>query len=450
MENKIRNVIVAFFRGLKCEVKETENYISVKKIPENIQKNLGLKSEETITFDKSTEGIFADDKSDLFIKIKEYLKTKSGKTLLKIDFDFPSNIQEKIKLRNCSISSVEKKQENNYFSRFTFLTTFRSLNKVEQIINEIFVHEGIVVSGDLRDYKIKEGNVEEASTEHLNKDYLIAKEKLKELLNPKINELSASLNVELKNEKDRIEEHYSKIVNEFNLHRSRALERILEAEKNGEDEEKIKKMKDALEKSFPESELTKVNSEIKEVINNEKSKYSLNIENKLLDTTIIYYPIFKIQICLEESGFKKNIEVSYNPLTESVKEFLCDSCKSNLEEINVCHGGHICCSSCLYSCSECGKRFCKDCFSGLCDSCGKLVCKKCARKCGICKKLFCKNCIRLNSKFGRDVCANCSSYCSNCSAIVEKKSLVKSKSGAMICETCSIKENSKKGFKFRE
>lgn len=444
METKVRSVVCAFFRGLKCEVVEKPQGIIIHNIPERIQQSFKISEGEKISFDKIAEGIFVDDKSELFLKIKDYLKNESSKTLLKIDFDFPSNIQEKIKLRNCSISGVEKKQENNYFSRFTFLTTFRSLNKVEQVINEIFVHEGCVVGGDLRDYKIHEGKVDEASTEHISVDYAVAKENLKILLKPKLEELSKILNEGLKSEKERIEEHYQKIISEFDLNRSRALSRITEAEQNGENEEKIQKMKDALEKSFPESEKQKVESEIKGVLYNEKSKYSLNIENKLIDTTVIYYPIFKIKICLDESGFKKNIEISYNPLTDTVKEFLCESCKANLEEINVCHGGHICCSSCLYSCSECGKRFCKDCFSGLCDSCGKLVCKSCARKCVICKKLYCKNCMRTKTCGGSEICSNCVTYCPKCSTIVEKRNLVRSKKGALICETCLEKEKVRK------
>ena len=440
MENKVQSVVSAFFRGLKCEVVERADSILVKNIPERIQKSFNLKSEEEINFNKEKGGFFVEEKSDLFRKIKDYLKNESSKTLLKIDFDFPSNVQEKIKLRNCSISSVEKKQENNYFSRFTFLTSFRFLNHVEQVINEIFVHEGLVVGGDLRDYKIQEGKQNEASTEHLTKDYAVAKDKLKELLKHKMDELSVNLNKELKNEKDRIEEHYHKILSELNLQRARSLERISEAEKNGEEKDKIKKMKDTLEKSFPVSNIEKVNNEIKEVLNNEKTKYSLSIENKLLDTTVIYYPIFKINICLDEGGFKKTVEMAYNPLTEKVSEFLCDSCKTRLEQINVCHGGHICCSSCLYSCSECGKRFCKECFAGLCDSCGKLVCKNCARKCNSCGKLFCKNCMRTKTANGKEVCSGCSTYCSQCSTIVEKKSLVRSASGAMVCRSCSTRK----------
>jgi hypothetical protein len=424
-----KRMICDFFKSLKCDVSEKNDLIVINKIPERIQKMFMIS--ERIELNKNNLN------SDLVRKIKDYLRNNPSKTLLKIDFEFPTNIKDKIHLRNCSISKIEKKHENNYFSRFSFLTTLRSLNHTEQILNEIYVHEGKVVSGNLEDYNIKEGKVEEASTEHLASDYNAAKEKLKEGLNEKINFLSSDLNEKLNKEVTRIQEHYGKILGEFNLNRSRAIERVKELEKEGEFE-KAKKSKENSEVAFSDENLKKITDEIKAVIDNEKSKYSLDVENKLINTTIIYYPIFKIILVLEEAGFNKNVEIIFNPLTESMSSFNCDSCKTTLNELNVCHGGHICCGSCLHSCSECGKRFCRLCFAGICDSCGKLVCKNCARKCAGCGKLVCKNCMR--KTMGGEKCSNCVSYCPICSNIVDKKAMVRGSDGSMICRSCVNKK----------
>lgn len=445
--NKAKAILVSFFKGLKCTVIDHETYCLVKNVPIKIQKILKIHEEEKFSFIEGVEGKFIDDKNELFIKIRDYIKNESSKTLLRIDFDFPQNIQEKVNLRNCSIAGVQKNQENNYFSRFTFLTTFRSLNKVEQVLNEIFVHGGEIVKGDLKDYKVQEGKPQEASTEHVSKEYGIAKNHLKEVLIPNINEISKTLNLALNNEKKRVEDHYNRITQEYKLNREKFLARLEESKRNKDEPSKIKKLIDYLDKNYSIEGLKKIEKEFEEVIINEKTKYSLNIENKLINTTIIYYPIFKIHIILEENGYKKGIELVYNPLTNQITKLECDSCKSPLEEINICHGGHICCSSCLHLCPECGKRFCKDCFVGTCGTCGKLVCKNCAIKCQICKETLCPSCVRIKSKTGREICSNCVVYCNRCSKPAEKKRLIRSKlDNFMVCEECYREERRKKGF----
>lgn len=418
-----------FFRSLKCDVSSKENHLIIRNIPDKIQVVFKVEKNLELNFEDLT------DSAGLIIKIKDYLKNKPSKSLLKIDFEFPSNIKEKISLRNCSISKIEKKHENNYFSRFSFLTTFRYKSNIEQVLNEIFVHEGKIVFGDLKEYNVKEGSAEEASTEHLAKDYEVAKEKLHELLDKKVAEISSELDVDLEKEINRIEEHYSSVLNEFNLNRKRLVERIKESEAAGEID-KVKKNKELFNSSFSDSHLKRIEDEKKIVIDNEKMKCALDVENKLINTTIIYYPVFKIFLGLDEAGFTKIIEMVYNPLTDKLTEFSCDSCKTSLDQINVCHGGHICCSSCLHACSECGKRFCRLCIAGVCGGCGKVVCKNCVRKCSDCGNLFCKNCVRVSSLTGKEKCSSCVSYCPVCSKILEKRSMVRDPSGRMVCKGC--------------
>lgn len=425
-----KGLVIDFFKSFKCDVNEKNDLIFISKIPERLQKTLGVS--EKIELNKNNLS------PDLIRKIKECLKNNPSRTLLRIDFEFPSNINEKIKLKNCVMSKIEKRHENNYFSRFSFLTTFRFHNNVEQVLNEIFVHEEKIVSGDLTSYNIQEGKIEDVSTEHLSKDYDVAKIKLKDLLNKKISLITNKLGEELSIETKRVEEHFGKILNEINANKDRFLERIKEAEAQ-KDDSKVKRLKEEFEKNNFEREMEKINREIGSVISNEKNKYSLDIDNKLINTTIIYYPVFRITITLEESGFKKPLEIIYNPLTEQINNFVCDSCKTNLERINVCHGGHICCDSCLHLCSECGKRFCRMCFAGICSSCGKLICKNCVKKCIDCKKIFCKSCMRKSDATGIEKCLNCVSYCPICSQIVEKKFLVRGSDGRMICRKCNEK-----------
>ncbi|MBP7708749.1 hypothetical protein KA107_03610 [Candidatus Pacearchaeota archaeon] len=439
---EIREVVLGFFRSLKCIIDEKEGVFTIKNIPEKFERAFSLKSSCKLCFIKEKSGtdiIFIDENSDLIRKMKDYLKNSSTKTLLKLDFDLPANIKDKIRLRNCSLSKIEKKQENNYFSRFSFLTNLRSLNKTDQVSTEIYVHEGKIVNGDLNNYNVHEGDAKEASTEHLEKDYAVAKEKVKDVLKDKIAEMSIWLNEKLQKETDRIDLHYNQILKEFELNKKRLLERMKEAELNN-DFEKLAKQKELFEQSFSEKDEKKIKNERDVVVENEKSKYSLDIDNKLINTTIIYYPVFRISLTLNEAGFNKNVELIYNPLTEEMSSLNCDSCKTNLDQVNVCHGGHICCSSCLHLCAECGKRYCRLCLVGICGNCGKLVCKNCARKCSDCGKMSCKNCMRKIGLTGMEKCSSCVVYCPGCSNIVDKKRLVRGSNGSMVCPACIRKK----------
>ncbi|MDO8516768.1 MAG: hypothetical protein Q7S33_01465 [Nanoarchaeota archaeon] len=438
---ELKELILGFFKSLKCDVEDKGEFFIIKNIPEKVEKFLDLTSPAKLYFIKenySGEGYLIDETSNVFKKIKDYLKNSPSKTLLKIDFDLPNNIKDKIRLRNCSLDKIEKKNENNYFSRFSFITTLMALNKTDHISNEIFVHEGKIVNGDLSSYQVSEGDIKEASTEHLEADYLVARENLKVLLKDKISEFGVDLGIKLKKEIERINIHYNHILEEFEANKDSLLKRINAAGLNN-DIEKIKKLKEMLELSFSEKEEKKIKNERDIISGNERSKYSLNIDHKLINTTVIYYPIFKIQVTLSEAGFSKNFELVYNPLTEELSQIKCDSCKTQLDQINVCRGGHICCSSCLHLCNECGKRYCRLCFAGICNNCGKLVCNNCARKCSDCGSLNCKNCMRKIGKTGLEKCSNCIVYCSSCSAITDKKQLVRTSDGRMICRDCSSK-----------
>lgn len=434
----VKQILMSFFQSIKSDISENKDSVIVKNISEKAQKIFGLSNSMEINFSNNGKGVFIDSNSDLYKKIKNYLRTNPSKTLLKIDFEFPSNIREKIPLRNCSIDKIEKKHENNYFSKFTILTTFRYLNKTEQVLNDLFVFEGKIIGGNLNDYNVQEGSVEEASTEHLTNDYNVAKDKLKDVLQMKVNEISSFLNVDLDKECKRIEEHYGKLIHEAELNKSRLMERMMEY-KNNEDLERVKKIEETLKGLEEKGELQRIINEKDSVIKNEKMKYSLDVENKLVNTTVIYYPIFKIYLLLNEAGFVKKIEVIYDPLKDEVNKFTCDACKTTLDQINICHGGHICCSFCLHTCSECCKRFCRLCFAGVCESCGKLVCKNCAKTCSDCGKMFCKSCMRTSDLTGAEKCLNCISYCPVCSKSVEKKRMVRGKSGSMVCRNCSNK-----------
>lgn len=434
----IKEEILNFFEGLKCDINIVGDTAFIGNIPYNIQKMLNIKDKIELNFSDSKNDKFIDNNSKLYIDIKNLVKKSSSKTLLKIDFEFPSNIKNKINLRNCSVDKIEKVLENNYFSKFKFLTSFRYLNKIEQVTNELFIFEGKIINGDLSGYDVKEGDGSDIYTEHLSSDYDIAKNKLKEILSPKIEEVSYKLTKDFSLESHRIENHYNKLIEEIELNKNRLLSRLNDATESNDKEKEIK-LKEAIELFDKNSNLENLKKEKNLALSSEKIKFGLDVDNKLINTSVIYYPIFKIYLNLSDAGFSKKIEAIYDPLKDSVNSFFCDACGSELEEINICHGGHLSCSSCLHTCGECFKRYCRKCFSGVCESCGKLICKNCTRECSGCKKLYCKSCMRSSDLTGGEKCVNCIGYCPICHKSSDKKRMVRGKSGMMVCYGCKNK-----------
>ena len=67
------------------------------------------------------------------------------------------------------------------------------MNEREKIINEIYVHDGKVIDGNLNDYNVTEGTKRDIEIPDMKEPYFIAKEKLKDMLKGKTNEISKAL-----------------------------------------------------------------------------------------------------------------------------------------------------------------------------------------------------------------------------------------------------------------
>jgi hypothetical protein len=119
---------------------------------------------------------------------------------------------------------------------------------------------------------LSEGNIKEASSEHLEKDYNVAKEKLKELLSEKVEEISKDLDLKINKEAERVKSHYNQLLSEIRSNKDRLLDRIAEAEKMN-DLAKVKKLKEMSGLSL-ENASKKIEEEMNSVLENERNKYS--------------------------------------------------------------------------------------------------------------------------------------------------------------------------------
>src|SRR3989339_679929 len=240
--------------------------------------------------------------------------------------------------------------------------------------NDIYLYENKIIDGDLASYIITEGNKRDVIMPDIKEPYNIAKEKVKELTQPKITSLAKNLSEKLSKEIERIDKHFIKEIQELKNNLKKSAKKT------------EKEINEELEKKINEFEKDK-----ERAINIEKQKHSLNLNTKLFNTTLIYYPVLNYDCYLINEHGKRIIEVSFDPLTKELKQIFCESCENKIEIINLCSSGHIICNKCLIKCNSCNITYCNKCLNIICESCKKKICKKCAIRCNNCSKVMCKD-----------------------------------------------------------
>ena len=435
-----------FFKNIKAEFSWQGETLVVTKVSKDFETFSGKTSPYYLVFDseKTAENTELLAKGSYFLRaMTNYLDNRGQTTLIKLDFplDARQEINKFYKFNNCNITNVNQKQEYKYFLRFTFLTTFSFLNEKEQIMTPIFVDHTQIIDFNPSKYKTVEGKKQDVDLKDIKPSYALAREKLKEILQPKIQQVSQDLNKKLEKEIDRIKNHYSNHSNEGSEEVSKGLEHIkeLEKEKQKTSEEnklsidsRIKKHQENIHSLNNEKKKEELAKEEQFCINDEIHKHSLNIDNKLMNTSIIYYPIFNWTMTLSNSGGRGQTNLVYNPIEENISELNCEICRNELTQAYLCSLGHVTCRACLSVCRDCGKEHCKSCLSKSCGICGKQLCSKCAVKCSKCGKYRCKSHMGKSALTGNSCCAACLRSCSKCSKLIENNHLVN-------CPTCSQK-----------
>ncbi|MBU3923633.1 MAG: hypothetical protein KJ592_01835 [Nanoarchaeota archaeon] len=477
---QIRKFTLEFFRSLKADVKEDGDVLVVSNVPKSFEDLFGKISPYQLCFSGGVKDCeFVGKGSAVLAAMTKYLEGSGKATLLKIDFDTHSGhknlsggidpeveIFKRLDLKNCEIANLVKKNRNNFFSRFTFMTTFRYLNESEQIVNEVYVHDGKVVNGSLDGYFVTEGSGVGCRVSELNtkKDYEIAREKVKELLKGRTAELGEMLSRKVDVEIARIKEHYGNQMRELGGDLGGTLEKVKEVElklRTAEDSEKeglrarLERLRNSLVKIGDDDSHARVLKEQEFTIKDVIHKYSLNVDNKLVNTTVIYYPVYSFRLCLKESGVRCSVagnrrflEMSYDPLTRSLGKIFCESCKKAISRLNLCSAGHISCDECLDHCSECGKVFCANCLKRSCSVCAKVLCKNCTTMCLGCGKYVCRNHMRKDCVTGDERCVNCLRVCLRCHGMAQERYFGEARDGSKVCSKCLGKENLSQRLKF--
>jgi hypothetical protein len=460
MSEQIRNFTERFFQNLKCDLKWEGEALVVDNVPQDFQKFFGKNAPYKLSFVSEIDGADFITKGSYLLKaMNEFLTDKGQTALLKIDFDvdFKEMIEKKFPLRNCEIIRVNKIPKNNVFVRFTFLTSFQYLNEREQVMTSVYVRDGKIIEMDLSEFQTSGGNKRDIKIENVDEEYALAKGKLKEILEPKIQEVGNNLNSVLEKEIERVKIHYGKQTSEVMTGLNRFEERIRELEERRgqvggmeliEVEAKIKKLREEIVNLKERTEFDKLKKEEEFFIENEIKKHGLSIKNKLLNTTIVYYPDFKVNLFLKSAGASRMIEFNHNPLDDLSSSFSCESCGKELGEIIICSSGHLTCRNCGSKCECCDEVYCDKCSSHVCEECGKKICSKCSLKCSICGKMKCKTHVGKDPITQRAICQNCLKRCSSCGKLVNPEYVKPDPiSGMDVCQKCLGKQISREAIK---
>ena len=445
----IKKFCDSFFINLGALPRWEGDILFIEGVPKVFEDFCGKKSPYYLAFDKVSGERVSNSElmtrgSYLLRSMSEFLENKGQTALIKLVFNVETNdIKDYLKLNNCKIERVSKVECNSFFARFTFLTIFQYLNEKEQKVNSICFDRSGKVDFDVSKCQTIDGKKNEILIGDIKPLYEMAKIEVKSCIKPQIEEISRLLKIKLQKEIERVKGHYDHQINEID-------DKIKSSEKQISDLESGNTNGDL--KNIP-ARINKLTEQINELkngdnrnilvkerdffINDETNKHSLSLDNKLINTTIFYYPIYKFKTFLKSIEGGREIELEYNPIKKEITKLNCEVCNKEITAISLCSSGHISCESCITKCPDCQKDYCKECLSRSCDLCGKKLCKRCVKKCFKCGKNCCSSHIR-KASIG-EVCINCMVGCPSCGQSVNK--LVRCPScGRQLCENCSKRE----------
>lgn len=460
-ENEIKKFSLDFFRSLKCQIEEFGDLLIINNIPEQFEKFSGKKGPYKLAFrakSSEQEDIELVTSGSFLLKaMRDYLEDRGKTSLFKIEF-LPNDeeIFKKIKINE---DYLVKKPRISYegFTKFSFLTAFQYLNEKEQIITPICISGEEIIEFDQEKYNLIEGRKGEYNARELNFEYDIAKNKLREILSSKIDKISKELHEKLEVEIKRVEKHHEAQINEIDEEYEKIKNELNEVENQlvkANDKDRMRliarriKLKENLKKAEENFEIkSKIESEKNFFINDEKHKHSLNIGNKLINTSVIYYPIFSYTLEINKNKIRREIIIEFDPFKEIVSEINCEISGEKLSEISMCSGGHIVSNKFIKNCLSCMKEVCPKCQKKTCEISGKETCKDCVEKCRNCSKNILKDYVKMNNLSGESGCISCLTRCENCGEYSDKSRFKKSENyGKVVCAKCLNKHFFKDRF----
>lgn len=441
-----------FFENLGADISFREGFLIISNVPEDFQKFYGKKCPYKFVFsekDLTGDAELVERGSYLLKTISNYLENSGQTTLLKINFkvNAEEEIKRQLKIKNGSFGKFTKKKRFDIFFRFTFHTTFQFLNEKEKLINEIYIYKGVPIEGNLSDYDIEEGIKNEIRVPDIKEAYFISKDELKKRIEEKTKEIAEILTKKFEKEKERIEDHFFQENKEFSESMKKAIKKLDELKKES-NIEKIQRQLTLINSIKSKMNFEDFEKDKNRAIELERQRHILNVNNKLFNTTIVYYPLGVFDLILKSKDKERTIEVVFDPLTKKLNPLFCESCQKEINEINLCTSTHISCKECISECESCFKSYCKRCLMTKCTICGKKICRDCSVRCFKCGKEICLTHTKQDKISKRIYCTNCLKRCERCGNTKEPYGFkLSKKTNVEICEECYRKEMQDKVLK---
>lgn len=446
-QEDIKDFVENYFKNLGAIIDWNGEVIQISQVPEEFERFVGKKSPYKIGFDEShkSDGIELLSTDSYFLKaMRDYIKEKGKTTLIKLAFDdvLEKGLKMDVVLKNCEAVNQIVRNELELIKKFTFQISLQYLNQREDIIKDIHVKDNKIIQFDLAKYKTKEGRKEEIVFGNVKEDYELAKNEIKNDLKDIVEKTALKLEKKLNKEIERINSHHNSQISEITAKISKNTEKIeaLRKEFNKEHKEsilqKIQKFEERNSQLKEELNSEKLEKEKEFLIKDERRKHSLDISTKLINTTLVYYPIFNIKTYLKNKKSQGEIIVKYDPVNKIKSDLLCSSCSQKLIKLYLCSSGHISCHNCIKKCSTCQSEICKTCHIEKCNICRRETCRFCSAKCETCRKNVCKTHINRDPIHEKKACTDCTKFCSSCSKYYIKNFFTKDKSGRMVCKKC--------------
>ena len=433
----------SFFSNLKCQLTWENSVLKVTHVPSDFEQFYGKKSPYLLVF---KQGI--DENAELVTRGSFLLKTMTsyldqvGKTsLIKLDFkrDYKEEFKRYLKLRNSELQSIAEHEEPKQILRFTFSTTLQYLNEKEQVLNSVFVSDGKVIDFDLDKYKQIEGKEEDIKPQDNKEPYTVAKESVKKLVESRISDASKVLATRLEREQARIKQHYAQQRSELDKHIDRIKEQIVNMDKGPQDQANAQKrvrLNESLKQYDSPAIREKLLKEEQFFLQDEAHKHALNVHNKLISTSVIYYPVFTFTLYLKHKDGVKGAAVVYDPMADAIVQNIhCETCNREPQQIFICSSSHIVCNNCFDECRGCHRGLCKQCAIKSCESCARKLCKDCVVRCTICWNDACTSHIAINYPTGKAGCLRCLKRCTRCGLYGDVDHIKRTEQGD-ICLKC--------------
>ncbi len=395
--NALKIFSMQFFKELGASINDSGNFLEIINVPAKFQKFYGKNEPYKLVFDKTlavsgAELITAE--SYLLKMMKSYLDDSGDSVLLSLNYpiQIDSFIRKNFEMHNCVISKATASINQNFLFKFTFQTTYKYLNEEERFVNEVFVDKGQIINLDLSAFTVSDLNKKDIDMTQLRHYYSIAKENIKEAINKRTSIIASVLEDSLSKEIARVSSYYEQRVKEID----EQLARINSKDTKSKQDPAI--LNEQKEQFVKEKEL---------FVQNEQKKHSLRLNTKLINTTVMLYPVYSIESFFKSDAVTRLVLVGFDPLNNKITRPVCDICKSTLSEIILCNGNHLVCRQCGVKCEECSKISCETCLKQKCSVTKRSICKQCGRTCTKCKAFKNKRFMNSDSLGRYLVCKNC-------------------------------------------